>query len=211
MTDTELYRQPPPPLFEPTAESRQSTTWSRRRVLAIVCAGGAVSAAGPVWLLANRTETERPPRPLGRGRGTWTSFGSVAVLAAVREARHDAAAHLHGESGPVGGPLANRTWSTTVRVQVEVHNGSERAVLLSPGQFRLRIADTDTTVAPYDVGRPAAVVGPGRTVDTWVSYLAPAEESDLRLEYDDTGLSRPLDFRLSVAGLPATTLEGEAR
>jgi hypothetical protein len=210
MADLELLPHVPPPTPD-TIESSSTApaaSWSRRRVLALVCAGGALSAAGPAWLIATREDAEPLPPPIVRGRGSWTSFGSVAVLAAARGVRHDAAAHLHHDPGPAGEPLANRTWSTTVRVEIELHNGSDRPVLLSPGQFRLSLGTTGTTVAPYDAGRPVAAVPPARTVRTWVTYLAPIEEPDLTLRYDDPGLVRPLAFRLPATPLPATTTAG---
>lgn len=202
MTDTELRPTDIPPL-SPLSVWQHPMAWSRRRVLTLICAGGALSAAGPILLIATSDDAEPVPGPISRGRGIWTSFGSVAVLSATREARHDSAAHLHDGAAAAGGPLANRTWSSVIRVQVEVHNGSEHAVLLSPGQFRLRLGASSTTVSPYDFGRPTSAIAPGHTVQTWTSYLAPAEESDLRVEYEDTGLPRPLDFGLSLAALPA--------
>jgi hypothetical protein len=210
MTDLELrpHDRPPAPDSIESDSTAQTPSWSRRRVLALVCAGGALSAAGPVGLIATRDGAKPLPRPIVRGRGSWTSFGSVAVLAAARDVRHDAAAHLHHDPAAAGGPLANRTWSTTVRVEIELHNGSDRPVLLSPGQFRLSLGTTGTTVSPYDAGRPVAAVPAGRTVRTWVTYLAPVEETDLTLRYDDPGLARPLAFHLPATPLPATTTAG---
>jgi hypothetical protein len=210
MTDLELrpHVRPPAPESIESNSTAQTPSWSRRRVLALVCAGGALSAAGPVGLIATRDGAKPPPRPIVRGRGSWTSFGSVAVLAAARDVRHDAAAHLHHDPAPAGEPLANRTWSTTVRVEIELHNGSDRPVLLSPGQFRLSLGTTGTTVAPYDAGRPVAAVPAAQTVRTWVTYLAPVEETDLTLRYDDPGLARPLAFHLPATPLPATTTAG---
>ena len=45
------------------------------------------------------------------------------------------------------------------------------------------------------------MLAPDTSLDTWITYLAPLEESDLRLEYEDTGVTAPLHFRL--AGLPS--------
>ncbi len=194
-------------LAGPDPQDAHPTTWSRRRVLAMVGTGAALPVIGSLWLFANPDQPQ-PTRTVGRGRTPWTCFCSVAVLTAVREARRDAGAHLHEDAAPSGGPLVNRTWSTTVRVQVAVHNAADRAVLLSPGQFRLRVGAAGTTVAPYDVERPASLIPAGKTLDTWISYLAPAEESDFSLEYDDTGLSHPLDLRLS---LPAASGPGGSR
>jgi hypothetical protein len=118
---------------------------------------------------------------------------------------------LHGGERTSGGPLPNLTWSTAVAVQIEMYNGTDRDVLLSPGQFRLRLGATGTTVAPYDVGSSTAVLAPATTLDTWITYLAPAEESDLLLEYQDTGLVDPLNFRLAVSGLPAVVAGSGSR
>ncbi|MDQ1620007.1 MAG: hypothetical protein QOE19_2576 [Actinomycetota bacterium] len=81
-------------------------------------------------------------------------------------------------------------------------------MLLSPGQFRLSLGTTGTTVAPYDAGRPVAAVPAAQTVRTWVTYLAPVEETDLTLRYDDPGQARPLAFHLPATPLPASTTAG---
>lgn len=180
-----------------------------------MCAGTAVSAAGPIRMLMREgdpkvdaaADTAKSRARISRGRGTWTSFGSVAVLGAARGPRHDAAAHAahHENRSDPRSPLVNRTWTDSIRAEIEVHNGAARPVMLSPGQFRLQVGADGTTVSPYDVGRPPAAIPPGQTVTTWIEYLAPAEESEFSLVYDDTGLPRPLPFRLTLgAGAGAT-------
>jgi hypothetical protein len=172
-----------------------------------------MSAAGTVSLIAASGAGDTLTRSVSRGRGATTAFGSVAVLSAAREARHDFLAHAHHDSVSAVGRLPNLTWSTVVRIQVEVHNGSGHPMLLSPGQFRLRVRRAGTTVSPYAVGRPAAAVASGETVQTWVSYLAPAEETELRVEYDDPARADPLGFDLSVPALakhPASAGTGDS-
>src|SRR4051812_29349843 len=81
--------------------------WSRRRVLATAAAGGALAVAVPARLVAIRFDAQQGRPPIARGRGSSTSFGSVAVLAARRAARHDSGAHTHGGENAAGGPLPN--------------------------------------------------------------------------------------------------------
>lgn len=198
MTDAHPSAAPPRDTAATADDPPGRDGWTRRQVLVAATVGGTISVALPGWLVADHRGGQSGPAPIARGRGSSTSFGSVAVLAARRAARHDSGAHVHVGSA-AGGPLPNLTWSTTVAVQVEMFNGTHHAVLLSPGQFRLRLGPGGTTVAPYDASAPA-VLAPATSLDTWITYLAPLEAADLGLEYQDTGATDPLRFRL--AGLP---------
>lgn len=157
--------------------------WSRRQVLRAACASGVAAAAGvPLW------RAEPGPRTLSRGRGTWTSTGSVALLGAVAGA---APAPVHGH-----GAAEHSPWATALRVEVEVHNGSHRPVLLSGGQFRLRV--DGRSVTPYGVGRTPGAVEPGQTVRTWVSWLAPGAPAVAVVEYQDPMSDAPLALTVPV-------------
>jgi hypothetical protein len=90
-------------------------------------------------------------------------------------------------------------WTDAVTTEVEVHNGSDRAVLVSAGQFRLRLGAHGPTVSYYDAERAVGVLGAGRTARMWISYLAPGDVTDLSLEYTEAGSGRPLSTPLSVA------------
>jgi len=95
-----------------------------------VASGAAVGALVVGWGNALRVTT--------RGRGRWTRYGTVAVLGASRQdlVASGGAVHHHIAAGQVSG--GNHTRFETVSVDVEVHNGSDQAVMVSPGQFRLR-------------------------------------------------------------------------
>lgn len=133
-----------------------------------------------------------------RGAGTWTSFGSVALLSARRQTGGGSRATHQASAAPGS---SEHAWPDVLRVVLEVHNGLGRYLLFSPGQFRLQVGPAGTTVAPLvSDGRPRAIA-PGATVTTWVSYLAPAGERATMLEFADAGLGAPL-LRLE---LPAHT------
>ena len=160
--------------------------------LAAVVIGGAVNSALPGLL---RT-------PLGLpGVGQLTAFGRVAVLRARREHRTGAAAgphHGRAAADPANELLApqHQVWSDYVSVDIAVENASARPVLLSPGQFRLRVGDTGPTVSLYDAGRQVLSLPAGATLTTWVGFLAPPEESAFGIEYTEAGAATPHAFRI---------------
>ena len=123
-----------------------------------------------------------------RGRGVATSFGSVAVLGAARRTRPGPVTHAeHQPNGPAA-TTSNEPWSDLVDVEVEVHNGLARAILVSPGQFRLRLGENGPTVAPYDFDTGVRELAPQQRVRTTISYLAPTQGATaLNLMYEDTG------------------------
>jgi hypothetical protein len=173
---------------------------SRRHLLAAL-AGTALAAGAAGAVVAGAPDGPAGGRATpSRGRGAATSFGSVAVVGALRAPRPDDGGHLHGDGQAPSGALLDSTWSDTVRADVEVHNGLDRAVLMSPGQFRLRVGRDGPTVSPYAVGSVAGPVAPGATVTTWVTYLAPAGATALSLEYTDTGRPGVLRLALPLAG-----------
>jgi hypothetical protein len=71
-------------------------------------------------------------------------------------------------------------------------------VLFSPGQLRLRLAPSSTTVTPQGYGQSAGTLAPGATEHHWISYLAPSGSSRLELEYTD-----PVQDRVVMLPLPA--------
>lgn len=153
---------------------------SRRSVVLMACGSAASLAAVAVW-------NERRGGTLTRGRGAWTSFGSVAVLGSRREAfvvtGHGGHAGDTRHGGHAGG-------TDLVRVEVEVHNGRAAPLLFSAGQFRLRFGARGVTVTPFDVGEPPAAVAGRSTRRTWVSYLVPREVRDWQVEFTEAGPSR---------------------
>lgn len=168
----------------------------RHAVLGIGGTMASAVAAG-AWFVNGPGESGSP----SRGRGTWTAFGTVAVLGWSRH-RHatDTAVHGHSEhqgaqeADLIGGP--HGIWPQTVVVQVEVHNGLDRPLLFSPGQFRLRVGEDGPSVTPYDTEGSAEGLPARSTRTTWVSFLAPQDAADLAVEFTEAGASRPMSTRL---------------
>jgi len=173
----------------------------RNAVLGIGGTMASAVAAG-AWFVNGPGESRSPTR----GRGKWTTFGSVAVLGWSRH-RHAADASVHGHAQHQGGHGADLIggphgiWPQTVVVGVEVHNGLDRPLLFSPGQFRLRVGEGGPTVTPYDTEGPAEGLPAGSTRTTWVSFLAPQDAGDLAVEFTEAGASQAMStvLRSSVA------------
>lgn len=164
-----------------------------RRGLGTVLVGGALASGAAIGAVVAGSGTVRPARVLSRGRGRWTAFGSVAVGAARRSTLGASAAGTH--AAHLGHTAeSHSTWSDTVRVEVEVHNGTERPVLVSPGQFRLRVGSTGPTVSPYQAGWPVGPLSASSTLSSWVTYLAPPGAVDLLVEYVEPGAAAPATF-----------------
>ena len=173
---------------------------SRRRV--ILTAGGtaSVAAVGALW-------TARPDAGTATGPRRTTSFGSIRLVGSERLAvtpggapqrAHDHA-HDHGQdvADEPAASAVHGAWTAAVVVDVEVHNGSPRAVPLSPGQLRLRV-DHGPTVSLYSADRAAAPAPAGSTTQMRVTYLAPPADRRLVLEFDDPGAPGPI--RLGPVG-----------
>ncbi|HET6653668.1 MAG TPA: hypothetical protein VFH10_13570 [Nocardioides sp.] len=169
----------------------------RRNLLTLASAGG-LAVASAVLLRATSPDDDR----VTRGRGRATSFGSVAVLDAVRRPRN-------GDGTPTSHSVADlddganheddHGWPDLVRVRVEVHNGTAHPLLASLGQFRLRVATDGPTVTPFAWQHDPGALAPRSTRTSWVDYLAPPDD-DLWVEFEDAGEARPatLPFRLEV-------------
>lgn len=161
-----------------------------RREFVTVLGGGAVVSTAAVGALA--AGWGNVARVTTRGRGRWTRFGTVAVLGASRQ--HLSAGNGHHQQAVSNVPAKHRTWSETVRVDVEVHNGSDQPILVSPGQFRLRLGAGGMTVTPYDAGWSVGPLGASETVASWITYLAPPGGADLWIEYAEPGATAPQAF-----------------
>ena len=169
----------------------------RRDLLTMASAGGLV-AVSAVLLRATSPDDDR----VTRGRGMATSFGSVAVLDAVRRPRNGEATPTAYSGGHSGGHAAHahaagHGWPDLVRVRVEVHNGTAHPLLASLGQFRLRVGANGPTVTPFAWQHDPGALAPRSTRTSWVDYLAPPDD-DLWVEFEDAGEVRPtaLPFRL---------------
>jgi hypothetical protein len=179
-----------------------SVQLNRRHVFLGVGGTLATGVAARAWLGGSPGERTSPTR----GRGRWTTFGSVALLGWNR--RHHAAAgvatHHSGHQFSDDG-LANPhgIWSERVLVGVEVHNGLDRPMLFSPGQFRLRVGADGPTVTAYDAERLPGGLAADSTLTTWVSFLAPQDADDLAVEFSDPEaddvLSLPLGRAMAAA------------
>jgi len=167
---------------------------SRRRFVTVV-GGGAVASGVAVG--ASVVGRGKAPHVTSRGRGRWTGFGTVAVLAATRQDLVAVGAGAHHQHGVGNVPASHRTWSETIRVSVEVHNGTDKPILASPGQFRLRVGSAGSTVSPYDAGWSVGPLAASETVASWISYLAPPGNSDLWLEYAEPAGTGDLTFALA--------------
>lgn len=165
---------------------------SRRSMVAVLSGGVLVSAVATRLVLDGWSSR---PAQVTRGRGADTAFGSVAVLGSHRSRRERMAAHEHA-----GAAAHDRSWPDVVRVDVEVHNGRRRPVLMSPGQFRLRVGRDGPTVTPYAAGRVPGALGPRSTTRTWIDYLAPGDASDLWVEYAEAGAATLLAVPLRPDG-----------
>jgi hypothetical protein len=160
---------------------------SRRKVL-VALAGSAASAA-----LARTVMARGRPGVPTRGRGQPTSFGSVALLGWSRLALAPSSpGHHHGPASGAPVPSAvHGAWTDAVEVDVAVHNGSPQQMELSPGQFRMRL-DRGPTVSLYRADRVPGPLAPGSTATMRISYLAPAPEHGLSLEFDDAAVMTTL-------------------
>ena len=160
--------------------------------------GGTVTSgvAARAWLGGGSGGRRAPTR----GRGTWTTFGSVALLGWNRRPHDTAnvATHHPGVAPFSDDGLKNPhgIWSETVLVGVAVHNGRDRPLLFSPGQFRLRVGTDGPTVTAYDAERPPGGIPADSTLTTWVSFLAPKGSDDLSVEFADQDAADVLSMRL---------------
>jgi len=168
-----------------------------RRGLGTVLVGGALASGTAIGAVVAGSDTVRPDRVLSRGRGRWTGFGSVNVGAARRATLAASAVGAQHQDHNIHVPKSHRTWSDTVRVDVEVHNGTERPILVSPGQFRLRVGSTGPTVTPYQSGWPVGPLSSSTTLSSWITYLAPPGAVDMWVEYVEPGATAPQAFVIS--------------
>ncbi|MGZ5399352.1 MAG: hypothetical protein ACXWDM_05015 [Nocardioides sp.] len=180
-----------------------------RRTAALGLGGTLVSGvAAGAWLGGGSGGSPGSRLPT-RGRGARTAFGSVAVLGASRQllpaggAVHGHGDHHRGEQPDAG--AGHGVWSQTILVGVEVHNGLDRPLLYSPGQFRLRVGHHGPSVTPYDAEGPPRGLSPGSTLTTWVSFLAPQDAEDLAVEFTEAGAEDALSVALAPHAATGTS------
>ncbi|HEX8781002.1 MAG TPA: hypothetical protein VF728_07515 [Nocardioides sp.] len=173
-----------------------------RRVLLLVTGSGLVTT-----LVTGRALLTGPLGPT-RGAGVTTSFGSIVLLGWAYEALAPGSA-AHGSGDPVGrgghpaGAVRDRAprpvpsavhgaWTDAVAVELEVHNGSRAPLVLSPGQFLVRVQRGGPTVALYSADHGGEPVAPGTSTRMQIRYLVPPPDREVSLEYVGSVGRRPL-------------------
>ena len=157
-----------------------------RRKLLVVLGGTAATATVATVTLAGEPSVARAQ--VTRGRGQWTSFGSVSLLGWSRHALTQAGSHRgHDVSSDPVPSAVHGAWTDAVLVDVEVHNGTRNPMELSPGQFRVRVDDDGPTVSLYRADRVPGAMAAGTTATLRISYLVPPKGRALSLEFADAG------------------------
>ena len=154
-------------------------------VTALALAGAVISftvlAGGP----RHGAVTSLAPAP---GWHASASFGPLTVESVERGAdRGHAGAHAF-EPGTGD--------SDVLRVDVRLDNRLDRAVVFSPGQFRLRVRGARGTISAIDPLRTPGSIGPGESLTEPLAFLVSSRLTDLTLEFADLGAPRPLSIRL---------------
>ncbi|WP_461174847.1 hypothetical protein M1D93_09515 [Arthrobacter sp. Z1-9] len=133
----------------------------------------------------------------GRGIGSSTQIRRVS---AREELPRDGHGHDDGALGdPVRPEPVNLTWADVVLLEVQLHNAGDTPVLFSPGQLRLELASSATSVTPRDSDRDPGPIAARATEHVLISYLAPRDSPELALEYSDEQQDRT--YRLALPSL----------
>lgn len=119
-----------------------------------------------------------------------------AVLAVGRQALPG----HHHPSGPVS-PFEAASWPDVVRVRLRVSNLGAQPLMVSPGQFRLRVQGLSVMPTGWLHGATALAAGDSRT--GWIDYRAPAGPEVLALEFTPAGGVAPVSVPLAVPGAAA--------
>lgn len=181
-----------------------------RRVFGILIGAGAIGTAAGWSIVSAAGATAEVP----------TSFGSVRITAAERQARLGTGARTgahtsggHTESGSAtSGEAAqpfNHTFGEHLAVKLEVRNTSARNVLFAPGQLRLALTPTTTTLTNRAADVAKISLAPGTTRNVWMSFLVPIGASNLAAQFTDPwGGTAPLALTLPRISLRPGSLEG---
>jgi hypothetical protein len=115
--------------------------------------------------------------------------GSGSVIRRV-SSTEDPGLDRHGHDGETLGDRAwpepvNRTWADVVLLEVQLSNASAAPVLFSPGQLRLRLSPSATTITHRDSDRAPGPLAPRGSERILISYLAPHDSQELELDYSD--------------------------
>lgn len=130
----------------------------------------------------------------GRGAGGGTQLRSVSTA-------EDPGVDGHGhDGGALGDPLwpdpVNLTWADVVLLDVHLQNASSVPVLFSPGQLRLKLSSSATTITLWDSDRDPGPIAPHASEQILISYLAPRDSPELELDYSDEQQDRT--YRLAL-------------
>ncbi|WRH26325.1 hypothetical protein GC088_01580 [Arthrobacter sp. JZ12] len=182
-------------------EAADRPTGLTRRVFGILIGTGALGTAAGWSIVSAAGGTEEVP----------TSFGSVRIAAAERQARlagTPSAHSTHGAAPPgAGAQPFNHTWGEHLAVQLAVRNTSSRNVLFAPGQLRLSLGETTVTNRSAEVSK--ILLTPDSTRSVWISYLMPIGATTISARFTDPwGESAPLVLALPRISLRPGSLEG---
>lgn len=128
----------------------------------------------------------------------------------VKMAKAAGGGHGHGggaavPSLPGSTEPMNLTWPDVVVLEVNIRNDGQEPVLFSPGQLRLRLAGTETTITPQDSDHTTGTVAVGASESIYVSYLAPRTGVGLQLEFNDVQRDERLALDLPVMMIGGAT------
>jgi hypothetical protein len=155
---------------------------SRRGVLLLLGAGALAPAAIAALGSAPRA-----------GDATGLRF---EVLAATRTALAG-----HARHGGSVAPFEATSWPDVVRVHLRVRNLAGTDLLVSPGQFRLRVDGLSVMPTAWQHG--AAALRADGTRTGWIDYRAPAEVALLHLDFTAAGRVEPVSVPLALPGAVA--------
>jgi hypothetical protein len=163
-------------------------------VIGAVCALAAGGGVLAVAVLAGGGERPAAVRE-APASGAWAaraSFGPVSVQ------------RLERFSGPPhgGGHLGSPTGSDRIRVSLKLSNRGRAAMPFSPGQLRLRLDGTGTTVPPTRPNPPPGSIAAGQTLEQRLTYVVPAPQRSFALRFDDLGRRKPLAIELGSLNHP---------
>lgn len=160
-------------------------------MIALAIAGGALGVHALV------TAHEGRPAPTvvreAPADGAWTAAASFGTVAVERVERFAGAAPAHGGRHAGRNPAVRHD---EVTVFIGAANRLRRPVPFSPGQFRLRLEGTGTTVTAANPNPPPAGIDAGGRLRHDLTFLVPERRTALTLLFHDIGRSRPLAIDL---------------
>jgi hypothetical protein len=135
----------------------------------------------------------------GRGTGGSTQVRRVSTSEELRLDRHG---HDDWTPGAPAGPEpVNLTWSDVVLLEVQLRNAGPVPVLFSPGQLRLKLRPSGTTITPRDSDRNPGPIATHASEHILISYLAPRDAFELELDYSDE--QRDVTYQLALPPMAA--------